>query len=279
MATFVFDLDGTICFDRRSISPVIRRSVETIGGKHSIVIASARHPVNIVTTIANPWFAVWDIVGANGAISYARGRLVDERRLPINLTAVTLQTLTELKCAFLAYGADFVVFSEIAHPLHAAISADIGTHLRRGEETEINNLIKVLALPVSGDARPLEACQKIPGLQIYPHSDGTFDVIADGVDKASALQALGYVLPVFAGFGNDVNDAPLLRRARHSVCVGDNRLLQSIASRQIPDGPQQIDAIAELILQLGAEADDHAGLQQYSDYNGVLDEGGLSRRP
>ncbi|MGV2187381.1 HAD hydrolase family protein [Rhizobium rhizogenes] len=252
MGTFVFDLDGTICFDRYSVAPPIKRSMEAIAEQHSIVIASARHPANIITTITNPWFSLWDVVGANGAICYTKGQRANERRLPADQARLSLQALAALECPYLAYGADFVIFSQAAHPLHAAISADIGTTLRRGSDNELGTLAKILVLPQSGDARALAACQAIPGLQVYAHTDGSFDIVTAGVDKASALTVLGHTLPTFASFGNDLNDLTLLHHAQHAVCVGDSSLLASVADYQIPTGPGQIEAIAELILRIAA---------------------------
>jgi len=278
MGTLVFDLDGTICFDRHSVAPSIKRSMEAVGERHSIVIASARHPANIITTIANPWFSLWDIVGANGAISYAKGRLCSEQRMPTTPTRLALRTLSVLGCPFLAYGADFVIFSQTAHPLHGAISADIGTTLRRGSDTDLEILIKVLALPQSDDPRPLAACQAIVGLQVCTHADGSFDIVAAGVDKASALRTLGHTLPTLASFGNDLNDLPLLLHARHAVCVGDNPILVSVANHQIPPGTGQVEAIAELILKIAAYTDTCDELTPIGDDRGIFYESDLSRR-
>jgi hydroxymethylpyrimidine pyrophosphatase-like HAD family hydrolase len=188
-----------------------------------------------------------EVVGANGALALRRDGENFERRFDREAITSLLQELDALQCAYLAYGADFVIPSAHPHAMHRVIKSDIGTVLRLGGASDIPALVKVLVLPTSGKEAAIAYARKDPAFTIAAHSDGTFDVMPDGTDKTSGLLALGYPLPLDAAMGNDTNDVALLRNARLAVAVGNNDNLCPIADFVVPPGHGLERRVAEAL--------------------------------
>jgi HAD superfamily hydrolase (TIGR01484 family) len=247
MPTIAFDLDGTICFDGRQVPAEILVALAGIPKTVSVIIASARHPINIAQVLPAQQMQGWDVVGANGAIAMSGGQLVNEVRLDAELALSLLSTFDRIGCAYLAYGVDFVIPGQHPHAMHRVIKQDIGTRLRLGDNTDHRALVKILALPSAGCGAALKVSNALAETTVHLHSDGSFDVMACGVDKVTGIASLGYSFPLSAAFGNDANDVEMLRRASYSIGVGNHPAVQLVATRIIPDGAEQIRRIATTI--------------------------------
>lgn len=256
MPTFVFDLDGTICFNGRRISPPILSELEEIPEQCRVVIASARHPANIRDVVPRALYSRWDIIGANGAITLSSGATVHSVELDRTHAQAAIGALDKTECAYLAYGVDFVIPSDHPHELNRVVRDDLGNPLRLGLPADLDRVIKILALPEPANSHGIDLCRELPGLAVQPHSDGTFDVICPGVSKVTGLHALGEPLPVFAAFGNDANDIPLLSAARHSVGIGGHPEVANVSQKTITEGPRQSLQIAHAIRDLIRKAEE-----------------------
>ncbi|MGE6786190.1 HAD hydrolase family protein [Ensifer adhaerens] len=253
MAAFAFDLDGTICFDGQSIASTILDALEELASNHQIIIASARHPVNIRDVVPAALFARIDIVGANGAIAYAAGVRVHRRVMAAPVARSVLHTLEAARCAYFAYGEDFVIVN--SRGMRLAIARDLGRKLRPGSDRDLAGVLKVLALPDENSAEPSSQCQALDGVRIERHGDGTFDVMGADVDKALGIRALiAADTSLFAAFGNDCNDEAMLELSRHAIVVGDHPSLLRIDRRHLRSGPDQTERIATTIRHLNIES-------------------------
>ncbi len=253
MAAFAFDLDGTICFGGR-IAPVILDALNELASYHTVIIASARHPVNILDVIPAKLFARLCMVGANGAIGYAAGKRIHAYIMDADVVRLVLNTLVEARCAYLAYGEDFVIPSVDAHATHVAITRDLHRKLRIGSETDLGSVVKVLALPGEQSMRSLLMCRSVAGAGIELHSDGTFDVMKAGVDKAVGIKAvLSPRMRLFAAFGNDTNDLPMFAMCRHAVTVGEHPQLKHLGGLRISCGLDHGSQIAAVIRMLSVK--------------------------
>jgi hydroxymethylpyrimidine pyrophosphatase-like HAD family hydrolase len=244
MSAIAFDLDGTICFDGRQVPAEILAALAGIPNTVSVIIASARHPVNIAQVLPAQQMEQWDVVGANGAIAMSGGMLVSEVRLDAELASTLISTFDRIGCAYLAYGVDFVIPGQHPHAMHRVIKQDIGARLRLGDSTDHRAIVKFLALPSTGCEKALKLSNALAETSVHRHSDGSFDVMAGGVDKVTGIAALGYSLPLSAAFGNDANDVEMLRQASYSIGVGNHPSVQLVATRIIPDGSEQIRRIS-----------------------------------
>lgn len=247
MPVLALDLDGTICFGGGAVAPQILAVLKTVPEEVKVVIASARHPVNIAQAVSSDLLATWDVVGANGALALRHGTLVHQSRLDPEAAKRVLAALEAMNCAYLAYGADFVLPSVYPHAMHRVIRHDIGRHLRLGFAHDIPALVKILALPQPADKSSMELCMDEPAFSVMSHVDGTFDIMTAGTDKTRGITALGHALPLDAAFGNDANDVQMLKMARYSVAVGDHRSICLTADQIVPEGHDQQERIASAL--------------------------------
>jgi len=245
MLVLAIDLDGTICFDGHNIDPCIIEALRQI--PITVAIATARHPVNVTDCIPPDLLAEWDVIGANGALALKNGHLVHEKRLIAGRADALTRELDRIECAYLAYGADFILPGTQPHAMMRFVDQDVGTRLRLGGKGDLDMVVKILALPTEDEGRALRYCQNQPGLSVLPHSDGTFDVMAEGINKTAGLAALGHDLPVFAALGNDKNDTEMLSQARHSVAVGDDHAVHAVADLVLPTSPDLAADVARTI--------------------------------
>lgn len=251
---FVFDIDGTLCFDGRTIDARVLAALERLAEAHHLVFASARHPVNIAEVVPEALFARAAILGANGAIGLARGRVRFAARMPPGVAASVRDTLERHACPYLAYGSDFVVLGACPHPRYEAVAADCGPRLRRGGADDLGDVVKFLAMPPPHDDGALRAVARRGDVAIHRHRDGSFDVSALGTDKRNGLERLGLALPVFAAFGNDLNDLGILAACRHAVAVGDCPEVCAVAGAVIETGPDVVDALCARLAALADAA-------------------------
>lgn len=247
MPVLAVDLDGTICFGGGAIGPDILAVLEARPAGVEIVLASARHPVNVLQAAPPALLADWDVVGANGALALRRDSPVFEARLDPDAAARMLDVLDGMRCAYLAYGANFVLPGRHPHAINRVVRRDIGRALRLGTRDDVAALVKILVLPPPGDTAVAGVCIRDGAFCVMTHSDGTLDLTAWNVDKTSGIEALGHDLPVDAAFGNDANDIAMLKMARFSVAVGDHPALTLVADRIVPSGPDHEERIASAL--------------------------------
>ncbi|SNR86653.1 HAD hydrolase family protein [Puniceibacterium sediminis] len=262
MPVLALDLDGTICFGGGAVAPQILAVLKMLPQDIRVIIASARHPINVAQAVPPELLKSWDVVGANGALALQRGTLVYQSRLDPDAASRVLKALDAMNCAYLAYGVDFVLPGRHPHAMHRVIRHDIGRHLRLGDAHDVPALIKILVLPQPKDKSPVQVCMSEPVFCVMSHADGTFDVMAKGTDKTGGIVALGHTLPLDAAFGNDANDVQMLRMARHSVAVGDHPSICLLADQIVPPGHDHQKRIASVLQTvLHRIVDQHVGVQ------------------
>ncbi|MEP3848072.1 MAG: HAD hydrolase family protein [Paracoccaceae bacterium] len=254
MPVFAFDLDGTICFGNGAIEGPILKTLTGLPTGIRVVIASARHPVNIAQAMPSALFDTWDIIGANGAIVQSDGILKRAYYLRPGSARMICAKLDALGCAYLAYGVDFVWPGKHPHALQRIVKNDIGEHLRLGNCDDLDHTVKILALPEADAGAALSMCQGHSNVDVQSHSDNTFDVIPIGVNKARGLEDLMSDEPVFAAFGNDTNDVEMLRMAQHAIAVGMHPSIRLLADRIVPESADQIQHICQNITALSRAA-------------------------
>ncbi|AXB34279.1 HAD family phosphatase [Vibrio campbellii] len=100
----VFDIDGTICFDGESISPIILDKIYELSFKNRIFFASARHPRDISRLLPEKLKKNSILVGANGAICQKYDSVIYSRPMSINTVDNILSILDSYECSYLIDG-------------------------------------------------------------------------------------------------------------------------------------------------------------------------------
>lgn len=232
----IFDLDGTLAFAGKPVSPAISDTLHRLRMVgHTIGFASAR-PHRDMLPVLDERFHDALLIGANGAMTSEDGKLVRLNCLPPETYASLLELAARFSASYLVdLEWDYHVGGDENHPFFAMI--DPGGLGKRVDVQAIANPVKFLVMHCDDDAAFAAHVADLP-VTLHHHSDmQLLDMTQQGVNKMTALEAHGIAAGQFICFGNDFNDIPMFRHASHSVMIGDHPDLLPLASERLASGP------------------------------------------
>lgn len=234
---FVFDIDGTLCFDGKTINPSIVHALKKLSDAgHEIIFASARPIRDLIPVIPKP-FKEAKLVGGNGCFISEKTKvsvhvfspyLIDQLRLIIQNYQLT----------YLADGKwDFAYTGDKTHPIYKNIDQSSAKNIPLFELEKVCKLV-LFNPPV----QVITLLEQLPLSITTYKNEHAIDLSPLGINKFSGLKKLN--ICEFIAFGNDSNDQCLFENSLYSVCVGHNEVHQ-YASKKIVK-----EEVAETILQL-----------------------------
>lgn len=229
---FIFDLDGTICFKGQPISKrILDAFLELEEAGHFVGFASAR-PCRDMLPVLDERFAGHLLIGANGAMTFYRKEPLTYQPIPGPLAGQIIHLLNDYEAEYLID--DTWNYAYRLSPEHPFL-ANVDPHglAKRVEPEDIQSFIKIVVLSCR-KFEELSAKLRALDVTIHHHSsEGILDLTGKGVNKMAALSGCGLPLDEFVCFGNDNNDLPLFRMAKHSVLIGDHDALAELAKEKI----------------------------------------------
>lgn len=248
----IFDIDGTLCFDRHSIDRPVLDALERASRDITIAFSSARHPRDTYPLLTPSLRATSYVFGCNGAICVRDSSIVYKKSLPSSIVNAIVVAADDNGCPYLIDESRNFVKSTTWHPLHDAIRENALGGASPLNPISNDDIVKILLLPLTVQMRDavLATCNVLIDIEIHRHSDLSFDVTSIGINKHSGMLDATLAHTDYACFGNDDNDIPLFKHSYYAVQVGSNAMLRKFAARQIsadvgrPD--ELIDAINEI---------------------------------
>ena len=237
---FVFDIDGTICFDGKTIEESILEALYELSlHGHEVIFASAR-PIRDLVPVLPTSFHKGRLVGGNGCFVSGNEKITSSYFLPE--LRETLHTIIQHhQLTYLADSEwDYAFTGNMDHPIYKNINHHTAKNYPILELQKVCKL--VLFKPTT---TVIEQLQNLPVSITHYKSESAIDISPIGINKVSGLEKLG--IEDFIAFGNDSNDQCMFEKARYSICVGDNDVHQ-YASKQILKND-----VAKTILQLKNE--------------------------
>lgn len=231
---YVFDLDGTLCFDGKTIDADIVGALKNLkSAGHTVIFASAR-PIRDLVPVLPESFKNGQLVGGNGCF-VAQNGIVKARYFEQTFVEQLSKIIAQHKLTYLADGEwDYAFTGNEAHPIYKNIDQTSAKNCGFHELKKICKL--VLFEPTEA---VLQALEELP-VAITPYkSENAIDLSPLGINKVAGLYALG--IKDFIAFGNDQNDQCLFEHARFSVCIGTHPV-GDYATRRITK-----DEVAEVI--------------------------------
>lgn len=246
---FVFDIDGTICFDGENID---QRIVDTINEAkeygHRVVLASARSYRDVLPIIRDKFHPDY-VVGLNGSMVNKNGTL----QMFKDITKELFDTLSSFCIKnnmpffvddlfdYHSFKSEKIPFFPFVDQLKIANSIEL---------KKVNFPLKMV-INVKDHQTTVDELQDIVDSKIaetmYHEGEKLFYINPKGVNKATTLKAL---FDEYLCFGNDKNDIEMFKNAIYSVQVGDYEGLKDYADLQISDGENNIEKICETIKEL-----------------------------
>ena len=192
---FVFDLDGTLCFDCKMISDPITQAIQRLEEKgHQIYFASAR-PIRDM-------FPVLPEILQNTPADYvADSDWNYSSTLP--------------KSHYLFPHVD---------PLKVATNLSI---------TQLGQIAKILLFPKENFSKLLPLISAFPASIVCHNGEEAIDINPLGITKWEGLKAFGIQDQEAIIFGNDLNDIPMLEKAKEAICIGDHKIVSAYAKDTI----------------------------------------------
>lgn len=231
---FVFDLDGTICFDCKIVSDPIAQaihSLETHG--HQILFASAR-PIRNMFPVLPQTLHHHSMVGSNGS-------LVKDKNAAIQFTNSLPSSILSLFWEILAKSpAEYVADSDWNYSSTLTESHYLFPHvnpLKAAENlplSQLDRIAKILLFPKRNFSELLNLVSDLPASIVCHNGDEAIDINPLGVTKWKGLEALGVSNNEAIIFGNDLNDIPMFEKATEAICVGTHQTVSAHATEIIP---------------------------------------------
>lgn len=211
---FVFDLDGTICFQGQPLDQEITAALkfcEELG--HEIIFASAR-PIRDMLPVIPKEFHTCRMIGSNGAFTYVNGKMEVEF-LEASIQTQIMDLIAQHQLSYLADSDwDYAYSGSEDHPMYQGI--DSGKKAKRLAIEQLNGFSKVLLFDPPAHVK--EYVHTLP-VTIFEYTEEKIvDICSNHLNKVKGLKRLG--IEQYIAFGNDVNDLFMFKQAQHSVCVG-----------------------------------------------------------
>ncbi|MFC1168190.1 HAD-IIB family hydrolase [Pasteurella multocida] len=247
---FVFDLDGTICFDGKRIPLDIQHALEQLMQKdHQLIFASAR-PIRDLLPLLNPKLQQAMLIGGNGAITQVNKQITAQQPISSAVFTQIKQWIEEFDLDYLAD--DLWDYSKRLRQQHSIEHKIDPAKLAQNRPlSAIQHPIKTILLNLT-QTQFLFLKQQLTHLEVnlieHGEENGRFnlDITAKHINKYYTLTTyIGQAK--YVAFGNDMNDIELLQHADYSVCVGDFAPLRKLANTHLFANPADI---AQKIRQL-----------------------------
>lgn len=251
-AVVVADLDGTLAFDALPPGAAVQAALRSLLARTDIRLAFATsRPLPAVRRLMGALAPGLDLICCNGAQRITRDGRVSSSPLA---GAVTRDIVAELITAgadfCLDYGSHFLASSPAALPWQGTTE-----RVQLDPEQALRHRAGVLKVSATS-SRPLIIDAVLQErIELVQHERrGDLDIVARGVNKATAVQRLyGVGVPVIA-LGNDTNDRELLLQADHGVVVG-NGLPDLDRHRHLRRIPPTDTAVAAALRQVHDQVD------------------------
>ena len=237
---FVYDLDGTLCFDGKTIEEnIVNALIKMQSLGHTITFASAR-PIRDLEPVIPISLKDCNLVGGNGGFVRLNGKISVEN-LDKELVHKIVEIIEDEKLTYLADGKwNYSFTGDTSHPIYKNISKTDAKNVRLQDLGDVCKF--VIFKPTE---KTLKSLFKLPIALTHYKNEFAIDISPLYINKVAGLKKLH--IEEFIAFGNDVNDQCMFEKAIYSVCVGSHEVKQ-FASLSIPK-----EEVANTILELASK--------------------------
>ncbi|RRD96226.1 HAD family phosphatase [Clostridiales bacterium COT073_COT-073] len=246
---FIFDLDGTICFDGMTIPEKIYYALQkaNIYG-HQIIFASARSYRDCLPVIGD-YFSGYPVIGLNGALIYHRGEL---KTADVINYSLYLELIRYCKERNIPYFVDDIIdyHSFLGDKISFISRVNIQGIAEEREFHEIDRPVKVvinLENHLSCKEELLQKMAKQPVEILFHEIENYLYINPENSTKATGIRS--FIMGDYICFGNDKNDITMFQNAYYAVQIGDYPELTPYADEQIK-GQDLEGQIADKMIEL-----------------------------
>ncbi|SHH01393.1 HAD-IIB family hydrolase [Virgibacillus chiguensis] len=247
---FVFDLDGTICFNGKPLSNTIVQCLKQLN-KNDVIFASAR-PIRDMLPVLPKDFHSYTLIGGNGALIYQDNKLLHAQTFTNQQLHVILKLIEEQEATFLMDSDwDYVYTGPKDHPI--VHNLDQGKLAQHVAVDQLSSVVKILFITMKDYEILFTQLQHLD-ITVHEHrNEQLIDVSPRNIDKWSALQVLGIKPNSYIAFGNDANDISMFQHAAQAIMIDDHDQLSRFADEHVSYQEDGEKAIVEKIQSIYSE--------------------------
>lgn len=247
---YVFDVDGTICFDGLMIEKrLMNELIELEKRGHHVIFASARPIRDLLPVVGK--FSKHILIGGNGSIFSKNGE--------INVvSSLTKDQVNNILSVINYYCLNYIVDDLFNYS--AKMSKDHFMFKRIDPKKLAKNIsIEEIRTPIKISLISTDACQfetikmEIEAISddltlVIHQEENIIDITAKNVNKYTTLMKV--ISCQYCAFGNDSNDSLLLNKAKRGYFVGDDKSAQTIGVARSYNIKRDPGEIAKIISNL-----------------------------
>ncbi len=219
--TFVFDLDGTICFDGQNIDIDIKEAIkQLIISGNQVIFASARPIRDIMPLIVNdPLLKEIDLIGGNGSIVRKNNQIINHEIIKEDVNNIKKYAEEQGWNVLIDGQWDYCYNGSKDNKLIKQVDQ---LQLAKNVKVEdLESVIKIVVMYRQNDNVKSIIEKIVEKYQVNNYNqEYLFDVIPNNMNKYQTLVE-EFKVDSYIAFGNDVNDLELLINAKVGVCVGN----------------------------------------------------------
>ncbi|WP_129843727.1 HAD family hydrolase [Streptomyces sp. RFCAC02] len=237
--TVIFDIDGTLCFDGRTIDDRIRTAIHACERAGLTPVFASARPVRDLLPVLGGAFPAATLIGGNGSLVSVDGQVRARAAFDPAGFAALMEAVARYGATYLADGPwDYAYTGPADHPILNRV--DQGRLASRIDLADLPEVVKFLVVGAS-DMTGLAEAGRALGLTVNHHLDeAVIDIAPGATTKWEAVSSLG--IGDYVAFGNDINDVELLRHAERAVRVGAHPSLDHVARITVAADPVAVAA-------------------------------------
>lgn len=250
---FVFDLDGTICFQGKPLSNKIIDALKQVTDQgHEVIFASAR-PIRDMLPVIHKDLHGYTMIGGNGSLISKQGRIVHSQCFSPQERYEIMALIDEYHATYLIDSEwDYAYTGPHDHPILQNVDPE--RLASRVKVEELASVVKILILTADHFE---ELSERLADMDVFINRhrhEHVLDISPKGIHKWSALQTLGVRERSYTAFGNDANDITMFEHAQHAVMIGHYEPLSPWATEAINFDGDYEQEIVDKIQQLSNAA-------------------------
>lgn len=250
---FIFDLDGTICFDGKTIDNQILEALDFLERcNHEVIFASAR-PYRDCVNVIGKRFENNYVIGLNGGTIHKDKKVIHHKTISLENYHKLVRYCLDHQLAFFIDGLyDFHAYLEDKIPFFPHVNHE--TDAKHVDYSEIEDPVKMV-INVESKKKHIQAlCKMLDEKQVdvmYHEKEGLFYINPNRVNKGIVIAE--YFKGNYVAFGNDKNDEKMLEDAEFAVVIGNYPGLEDFAEIQIVQSDDLNLEIANTIQNLAIQ--------------------------
>ena len=223
MLHFVFDIDGTICFNGQYIEDIISDALDDLNKNHELIFASARPIRDLLPVVTR--FKDNLLIGGNGSIISYNGVIQVIDYISNNDYMHLKKLIVEYDLSYIIDGAfDYSAKVDPSNLIYRQL--DPMNLAKNVSFEDIEKPIKIILIDIPANLYD-NISQRLADLGDnisvnYHHRESNIDITARNINKYTTLKKLignrNYI-----GYGNDINDYDLLMNAQKSYYISQDK--------------------------------------------------------